>query len=250
MYDKIDLDVSETGSGDDLVVFVHGVLDRGRSFQHVAEQLAGECRVLCYDRRGYAGSAGAAGSPAGVDDHVEDLLALIDGRRAVLVGHSFGGVIASGAAVAEPEVVEALALYETIMWWTPGWDDRIVRGILGSDDPEVAGLRLILGARYDDMPANERDRLRPAAAAFVTEERTARDRSPLFDLGAIRAPVVYGTSAPDLTGRVSDHLRTKVPFLEVVDVPGAGHHGHRTAPEAFTALVRRALELARLGVER
>jgi hypothetical protein len=30
-----DLVVTESGEGDDLVVFVHGVLDRGRSFRFV-----------------------------------------------------------------------------------------------------------------------------------------------------------------------------------------------------------------------
>jgi hypothetical protein len=49
---------------------------------------------------------------------------------------------------------------------------------------------------------------------------------------------------------VSDYLSTQVPFLEVVDIAGAGHHGHRSAPDSFTDLVRRALLLARQDAER
>jgi hypothetical protein len=34
----VDLEISETGSGDALVAFVHGVLDRGRSFSRVVRR--------------------------------------------------------------------------------------------------------------------------------------------------------------------------------------------------------------------
>ena len=109
----MDLAVTEVGSGDALVVFVHGVLGHGRSFDRVAAELDSECRMLWYDRRGYSGSAGAAGAPVTIDGHITDLLDVIDGRRAVVVGHSFGGVTAMGAAVRAPQSVAALVLYET-----------------------------------------------------------------------------------------------------------------------------------------
>jgi pimeloyl-ACP methyl ester carboxylesterase len=67
----VDLAVTATGSGDTLVVFVHGVLGRGGSFDRVADVLASDCRVLWYDRRGYGGSAGAAGAPAAINGHID-----------------------------------------------------------------------------------------------------------------------------------------------------------------------------------
>ena len=54
----VDLEVTEVGDGDRLVVFVHGVLGRGRSFDRVADLLASECRMRWYDRRGYGTSRG------------------------------------------------------------------------------------------------------------------------------------------------------------------------------------------------
>jgi pimeloyl-ACP methyl ester carboxylesterase len=44
---------------------------------------------------------------------------------------------------------------------------------------------------------------------------------------------------------VVDYLRSRVPRMEVVTLPGAGHHAHRSAREAFAGLVRRGIELAR-----
>lgn len=239
----VDLGVMELGSGGPLVVFVHGVLGSGRSFDRVAALLAPECRMLWYDRRGYATSAGP-GDPVGVDRHVEDLVAVLDGRRAVAVGHSFGGVIAMGAAVRAPDMVEALVLYETSMAWAPGWDDEVMGQILASDDPEDAGLRMMLGDRYGALTADERARRLVDARAFIAEERSVRSGADPYDVAEIQAPLVYGRSDPAVMPEVFDHLQRELRHVEVVTVPGAGHHAHRTAPEAFAGLVRRGLELA------
>jgi pimeloyl-ACP methyl ester carboxylesterase len=231
--------VTESGSGDVLVVFVHGVLDRGRSFDRVANALSSECRVLRYDRRGYGASSGA--TPVGVDEHVADLVTVLDGRRAVVVGHSFGGVPAMGAAVRAPELVAALVIYETSLAWVPGWDDEIMQGVFASHDPEGAALRVMLGDRYDALSDDDRARRRVDAAAFVAEERSVRHGTPPFDPADIRAPVVYGRSSPEVMPVVVDHLVSRLPRLEVVTVPGAGHQAHRSDPEAFAGLVRRGV---------
>ena len=84
--------------------------------------------MLWYDRRGYGVSAGAADGPVTTDGHITDLLDVLDGRRAVVVGHSFGGVTAMGAAARAPQSVAAVVLYETSVAWVPGWDDGVMRG--------------------------------------------------------------------------------------------------------------------------
>jgi pimeloyl-ACP methyl ester carboxylesterase len=246
----VDLEVMEVGSGESTVVFVHGVLGSGRAFDRVADALDSVCRMRWYDRRGYASSTGRASSagradPVGVGQHVEDLVSVLDGRRAVLVGHSFGGVIALGAAARAPQLVGALVLYETSMAWAPGWDDEVMQEVLGSDDPEDAGLRLMFGARYDAMDADERARRRLDARAFIAEERSVRTGAAPYDVGDVRAPLVYGRSDPAVMPAVLEHLRREVDHVEAVTLPGAGHHAHRTAPGAFAGLVRRGLELAR-----
>ena len=88
------------------VVFVHGSLDRAESFRRVMRRLP-EFGTVAYDRRGYQGSR-----DAGVTDlsgHVDDLLAIASEVRqgpgpgpVVAVGHSFGGDVVVGAALASP----------------------------------------------------------------------------------------------------------------------------------------------------
>ena len=240
----MELNVTEAGSGDVLVALVHGVLDRGRSFAGVADALGSECTMLWWDRRGYGLEGNSTGAAVGIDTHIADVLTVLDGRRAVVVGHSFGGVIAMGVAARSPESVRAVAAYESSVAWAPGWDDRVIQGVLASLDPEAAALRLMFGGRYDEMSGAERERRRSDAAVFVAEERSVRERAP-YELTDVRCPVVYGVSDADVMPAVTGYLARQLASVEFVTLPGAGHHAHRTDPEGFAMLVRRAIELSR-----
>jgi pimeloyl-ACP methyl ester carboxylesterase len=237
----MDLHVTERGSGERLVVLIHGVLDRGRSFDQVIGLLEPDCRMLVYDRRGYGSSAGLSEGPVGVPQHVDDLLSILDGRPAVLAGHSFGGIIALSAAARAPELIQALAVYECAVAWAPDWDDHVMIGVLGNENAEEAGLRLMLGDRFDSMSSEERDRRRRGARAFLAEERSVRTPAPPFDVASIKVPLIYGRSDTDALDGVVSYLRAEVPTTEVVVLPHADHHAHRTDPEGFAGLVRRAL---------
>lgn len=240
----MDLEVTEVGNGTPLVVFVHGVLDRGRSFQPVADLLEQECRMRYYDRRGYGAARHAPGVPVGVHQHIEDLLAVLDGRPALVVGHSFGGMTAMGAAIRAPELVSSLVLYETAIPWAPGWTDIPMKRVFADPDPLNAGLHLMLGERMAAMSPETLAGWRQEARAFIAEEGSVRTSTPPYDVAALSVPVTYGISGPSPLTASVDYLREQVPALKVVTVPGAGHMAHRTDPTGFADLVRQALHTA------
>ena len=91
--------------------------------------------MVFYDR-GYGQSLDSAVDPVGVTVHSDDLVDVLDGRRAVVVGHSFGGVTVLGAALRCPELVSAVVLYETGMAWLPTWDDRFMTELLSKRTPK------------------------------------------------------------------------------------------------------------------
>jgi pimeloyl-ACP methyl ester carboxylesterase len=235
------IQVTRIGAGDRRVVFVHGVLDRGRAFARVAERLDGECHMLWYDRRGYGRSRELPGVPASASRHVDDLVEVLDGRPAVLVGHSLGGVAALGAAVRAPDLVQAVVVYETGIAWAPGWVNDGMAQIRGAVDPEDTALRIMLGDAYDRMGDGERSLQRIEARAFLEEEGSARRDAP-FDVGRVFAPVVYGEGDDVVLSLVVEFLADRVERLEVVPIPGAPHHAHRSHPDEFAALVRIGLE--------
>ena len=104
-----------------VVVLVHGSLDRSASFARVLRRLD-DLHTVVYDRRGYHRSRQVLPLNSTLDGHVDDLLAVIDGRSAVVVGHSYGGDIALGAALrGGGSTIAAVAAYEPPMPWLDVW---------------------------------------------------------------------------------------------------------------------------------
>jgi pimeloyl-ACP methyl ester carboxylesterase len=238
---RIDLHPTEVGQGDQLVVFVHGVLDRGSSFRRAAEYLDDRCRMVFYDRRGYGQSYSETTEAVGVGVHADDLIDVLDGRRGVVVGHSFGGVTVLGAAIRQPELFSAVVLYETGMAWLPNWDDRFMVELLWRDDAEAAAVQMMFGDRLDTMKPQDLTAILREGRAFVAEERSVRGGQAPFEVADLRVPLVYGRSESPVFQNVTLDLERVVRDIEVVELPGAGHNAHRSQPAAFADLVKRGL---------
>jgi pimeloyl-ACP methyl ester carboxylesterase len=95
-----------------LVLLLHGFPELSRSWRHQLPALAGAgFRAVAPDQRGY-GRTGRAG-PYDLRTLSADAAGLVRalGReRAAVVGHDWGGAVAWGAAMYEPDVVERLAV--------------------------------------------------------------------------------------------------------------------------------------------
>src|SRR5687768_10932247 len=101
----------EAGSPDaPLIVLIHGSMDRSAGMLRLSRRLDDSFRVLRYDRRGYGRSAAIDGGWEGFDigAQVDDLVSLLGGRRALLMGHSYGGNVAMATAARHPDLVAAL----------------------------------------------------------------------------------------------------------------------------------------------
>ena len=101
-------------------VLVHGSMDRQSGFARLVKHLRDFGEVVTYDRRGYGRSTPHSG-PFGIEAQVADLIGLLEGRPAVLVGHSFGGNVALAAAERYPSLVKGVVVYETPLSWEPWW---------------------------------------------------------------------------------------------------------------------------------
>jgi signal transduction histidine kinase len=74
-------------------------------------------QLIHHHRRGYAGSSQSAG-PVAIADQAADLVGFLDSlgvRRAHIVGHSYGGLVALQLALDRPDLVESLALMESAL---------------------------------------------------------------------------------------------------------------------------------------
>ncbi len=228
-----------------LVVLVHGTLDRGRSMRRVVERLA-DLHVVVYDRRGYGDSIGA-GPPTGLRQHADDLLAVIGDRRATVVAHSFGGHVAVLAAIAEPERVESVGLWELPVPWmdfvSPDTRRRIAM-LAGSADPEAVGeqtRRRMMGEEaWARLPEQTRAECRAEGRAFVVD--MASEVEAPYVWSDLRVPCVIGYGerrAPD-TYEGSRQLADAIGF-PTFPVPDAPHAVHLQRPDVFADFVRRAV---------
>jgi pimeloyl-ACP methyl ester carboxylesterase len=227
-----------------LVVLVHGTLDRATSFARVRRHLA-DLDTVAYDRRGYASRVG---EPTGtLDDHVDDLLAVLDGRPAVVAGHSYGADVALAAAVRRPDLVVGMVSYEAPMPWQPWWPDHTAGSAAvhaaGSEAAAEAFMRRMIGdERWERLPNRTKAARRAEGGAVVAELRSIRDRAP-FDLTDVHVPVVVGVgtaSAPHQRA-AAPIVAELLPHATLVEIEGAGHGAHLSHPAEFAALVRRAL---------
>ena len=221
--------------GAPVVVLVHGVFDSCASFEGVIEHLLPDYTVLTYDRRGWARSADATGASS-LEDHADDLLAVLGDRRATVVGHSYGGTVSYLAAVRAPTRVVALGLFEPSMQWQPWWPsmDVIAAESVYEQEHFRAGL--------EGKPRRTREE-REREQALLAHELTLIAHAPCTP-DQLTVPRLVGRGSLSASWRfgTTDHLRDELD-CELVEIEDAGHTAHRMQPKGFADFTRRAVAL-------
>lgn len=112
----IRLHYAETGSGDNLVLLLHGFPEFWYSWRNQLNALGKDFHVVAPDLRGF----NLSDKPTNVDDYkidrlVDDVIGLIDhfgASQAAIVGHDWGGGIAWAVALKHPDRVSKLAVMQ------------------------------------------------------------------------------------------------------------------------------------------
>jgi pimeloyl-ACP methyl ester carboxylesterase len=249
------------------LVLVHGSLDRGDSFRRVMRRLP-ELRTLTYDRRGYQGSRG--GGIIDLGGHIDDLLSIAEEARSdaqgpvVAVGHSLGGDVVIGAALAAPRAFEAVGAFEPPMPWLGFRRDRdepVRPWPPVSNDPgeeaERFFSRMVSPGAWSRLTEEGRQARRADGLALIADLGSFRREAPPFEVTALRVPTVFGMggSATQPHHRRSVHwLGANVPGAVVYEIEGAQHGAHLSHPDHFAAMARlvvgRAVEESGPDVQR
>lgn len=110
---QIALDVIDRGQGP-LALFLHGFPERAIGWSPIIDRLSTGLRCVAPDQRGYsAASRWADDRCYAVDELMQDIDALLDALgapSAMLIGHDWGGIIASWFACRQPQRVNKLVL--------------------------------------------------------------------------------------------------------------------------------------------
>lgn len=221
-------------------MLVHGLLDRGSSFDRAVSHLGG-AELITYDRRGCHDSTELGVPARGLHDHADDLIAILERtsgartRPSVIVGHSFGGQVAVMAAMRRPDLVRGVGTFETAQAWEDWWPEphrsRVrdsnppTRDSSGSSDPVVAARRAV------ELATSSSDKASIATAPY--------------DLSGLDLPLVIGWATSSMASAVDGYRELARRLqLRTVEIVGAGHMAHRTHPEEFAGFVRTVLSTA------
>lgn len=226
-----------------LIVLVHGAMDRSASMLKLSRRLDDEYRVLRYDRRGYGHSAAHPG-PFAMADQVADLVGLLAGRRAVLVGHSYGGNVAMATAAQHGNLVAGVAIYESPLPWEPFWPPTSVKASAAgasaptmeqaADAAEAFMRRLIGHERWLALPERTRLSRRAEGMALVNELKDLREHKP-WDGSDVKVPVIVGVGsrAGERYRSGMAHVADSIAGASLVCLQDRDHDAPTAAPDQF-----------------
>jgi pimeloyl-ACP methyl ester carboxylesterase len=226
---------SSGGARSPAFVCLHGLADTLEIWDGVAPALDHRGTLVRFDQRGHGGSDAPAG-PYDREALARDCIAVLDRfgvGRAVLVGHSMGGVVALATALDFPERVERLVLVGTtsrVGEQVAGWYERIARA---GEREGLEGIRRAIGGDGSRRPLAG-DALGIAGVTRVLADLRADPLTPLLPGIACPALVLVGEKDPMGT-KASEELARGLGSASLEVVPGCGHWVHVDAPAAFVA---------------
>jgi 3-oxoadipate enol-lactonase len=232
-----------------VIVFSNSLGTDFRMWDRLVSRFDGRFRMVRYDKRGHGLSQGAP-APYAMDDHVGDLIGLLDHLkldRIILCGLSVGGLIAQGVAARQPERLSALILCDTAARiGTPEmWNDRMAAiekgGIEALADP-IMERWLSTGFRADkpeEALAWRNMLVRTTADGYLGTCAAIRDTDLSESTSQIKMPVLGivgsedGATLPDLVRGTIESIEGA--RFEIIE--GAGHLPSIEKPEVMDALI-------------
>jgi pimeloyl-ACP methyl ester carboxylesterase len=228
------------------LVMVHGAGSGRWSFDLVRSHLEGRFAVWALDRRG-RGDSGDDESYS-IEAEFDDVAEVVReaGPEALLFGHSYGGLVAAGAA-ARLHGLPRLAVYEGPIGgvladdaWIARFEQRVQSGdrdsamrefmsdIGGYTDAEIEAMQGTPAwqARLDASPTVPRE-LRAERAFGIDALR----------LGELAVPtlVLVGSESPDWARRSTQTFAATIPGAELHTLEGHGHGAAVSGPELLAA---------------
>lgn len=258
--DGVALRYIRAGSGEPLLL-LHGVTDNAAYWGWTGRQLALRFDVIALDQRGH-GLSDAPAEGYRIADYVADaagLLLALASEPARVVGHSFGGWVATRLAAQHPGLVRDLVL-EDPPFRNPEPLDRAREQEDADRYAWFASLRefqtlddaqLLARCRTEHPTWSDED-----CSLWATSKRQVRPR--VWQSGGIEFDLRWQDAAPRVAcptlllygdaalGSIVDadaaaRVTAMMPRCRAVHIPGAGHAIHREQPAAMLAAMLQQL---------
>lgn len=254
----VELYYKESGTGQETIVFSHGLLMDHSMFEAQRAAFEGRYRVIAYDHRGQ-GQSPDPGSGYDMDTVSNDAAALIEKLDAApchFAGLSMGGFVGMRLASRRRDLLRTLTLMNTTALRQRAYE-RLKYGFL-AQLVKVVGTAPFTGiavkelfgktTRVSNDPAKRamlaewtaKLRSRPKYTAQALLGVMNRPEFPQEELAAIRCPtlIIAGEDDTAQPPRNSEPLAVAIRNSRFVRVPGAGHSSSLEQPEAVIQAMR------------
>jgi len=261
-WDGLKLHITEWRGGDALppALCLPGIIRTGADFETLAPAIAPGRRVIAIDYAGRGDSGRsrdvARYAPEPCLRDVMDACAALHIHDAVVIGTSFGGLLAMGLAAARPSLVRA-AILNDIGPDIGSEGADFVRDFVGND-PALESLEAVVAFLQARLPPLSLDtdaawrrmaeltykagpdgRFHPLWDTRIAQllNRPPPDLWPLFGaLSAVPVLLVRGAVSNILLSGTVTRMQADHPHLTVVTLPGIGHAPILTEPPALGAI--------------
>jgi len=241
------LQAEQQGHGAVTVVFESGFGQSAGVWKDVIANLGAEYQGITYARAGL-GKSGTDGKPKTIEQHLQDLAAVMDtlapNRKVVLVGHSYGGLLATEFARAHPDRLQGLVLVDPATMGQRHAFKRANRDRVLADDkallsmlpPKMAEDYKLLIAQLDSDAAASPRSLPDVPMALLTSTQVAAE--PFVFEETAQGKALWKQQHADLFAGVS---RGAHQYL------ATGHNIHRENPTAVADAIRSVIAASQAG---
>lgn len=267
ILDEIDLAYSDQGSGNQTIIFVHGLASYIPAWKKNIEDLKSSYRCIAIDLPGY-GKSSKGNYDVSMDffaDAIQDLCKKLNIQQVILVGHSMGGQISIVTALKYPDLVTKLILvapagFETFNKGQRQWF-RDVMTVDGVRLTTVEQIHVNYAYNFYNMPkdaqfmVNDRIAIRSASdftdyCYHVTQGVKSMVDAPVFDfLHNLKQKTLCVFGANDnlipnrylnggFTKKYAQMGADRIPDCSLHMVNKAGHFVMFEKPEEVNRLVR------------
>ena len=272
VVDGVRLHYVDRGEGP-AVVLLHGNGMMLQDFEAsgVLELAAQRHRVIAFDRPGFGyseRSRATAWTPQAQADLIGKAMKRLGVDHAVIVGHSWGTLVALAVALDRPEAVTGLLLLSGYYFGTARPDViplsvpaiPLVGDVVAHTVAPLMGLMsgpAALKASFAPAPVSEKFASFPSAMALRPSQvrASAADTAMMIPgavalsvrYGDLRLPVIIMAGAGDLIVHPDNHaepLAGAIASAELRMVPGQGHFFHYAVPEQVVAAIDDVVERA------
>lgn len=232
------LQAEQLGDGPTVVVFESGFGQGADAWKGVIAEMGADCRCVAYARAGL-GKSGTDGKPKTIEAHLQDLAAVIDTvapkGKVVLVGHSYGGLLATEFARLHADRVQGLVLVDPATMgqrhaFRKDDEARVLaddKTLLSMLPPNLAEDYKLLIAQLDDAAAASPHAQPDVPVALLTDTSVAAE------------PFVFEETAAGKALWKQQHAALFARYARGVHRYFAtGHNIHREDPKAVAEAIR------------